>query len=119
MRGAALAMATGLVLAACSGGGESPDTCDRLVERIERCGGDRMPMGTLTHAKLYCRVSMRYEPEPGDRPGNLAELTKATLTECAGPQAATCDGLNACFERHQCDFVMASPADTPQFQCWK
>jgi predicted molibdopterin-dependent oxidoreductase YjgC len=107
-----------LVIGAC-GGGESPDTCARLVDRIEKCDGNKLPMAVLWKTKLYCRVSMSYEPEAGDDPNNLAAITKATLTECAGPQAATCDGLHACFERHRCDFVMTSPTDVPQFQCWQ
>ena len=116
--GAALVGAL-LALGACSCSGESPDTCDRLIERIEKCGGDKYPLGTLSKAMLYCRVSMRYEREPGDSPQNMAAVTKATLTECAGPQAATCEGLEACFERHRCTFLMTSPSDTPQFQCWQ
>ena len=108
-----------LAVGACSGAGESPDACDRLIERMEKCGGDKYPLGTLSKVKLYCRVSMRYEREPGQSPGNAAEVTKATLTECAGPEAATCDGLNACFERHRCSFLMTSPGASPQFQCWQ
>ncbi len=107
-----------LVLAGC-GGGESPDPCDRLIERMEKCGDDKYPAGALRNAKLYCRLSMRYEPEAGDDPKNMAAITKATLSECAAPQAATCDGLRACFERHRCSFLMTSPSDSPQFQCWE
>lgn len=107
-----------IALGAC-GGGESPDTCDRLVDRIEKCGGDKLPMTTLWKAKMYCRVAMSYEPEPGEDPRNLAALMKAAMVECAGPQAATCEGLHACFERHRCSFLMTSPTDMPEFQCWQ
>jgi hypothetical protein len=119
MRGAyARSVVAVVALGACSGG-EPPDTCDRLVERIEKCGGDKLPMTALWKAKMYCRVATSYEREPGDQPGNAAEIMNATLIECAGPQAATCEGLHACFERHRCDFVMTSPTDVPQFQCWR
>jgi hypothetical protein len=119
MRGAyACGVVAVMALGAC-GSGESPDTCDRLAERIEKCAGGDLPRAAVWKAKLYCRVSMSYEPEPGQNADNAAAVTKATLTECAGAQAATCDGLHACFERHRCDFLMTSPTDVPQFQCWQ
>jgi hypothetical protein len=114
---AGLAGLVGLAgLTGCGAPGEAERRCDALRARVVECAKQPWPPGALEHLHRYCVVSLAYTREPGDQPGNLAEVTKEKLTECAA--AVTCGELEACFTKHRCQLIFARPGAQPTFQCW-
>jgi hypothetical protein len=102
-------------LAGCGGATEADRRCDALRARVVECAKQPWPPGALETMHRYCVASLAYTPEPDTRPGNLAEQTKAKLTECAA--AASCGELDACFAKHRCQLLFARPGAQPSFQC--
>lgn len=110
---AALAGCAGL--AGCGAPAEAERRCDALRARVVECAKQPWPPGALENMHRYCVASLAYTPEPGAQPGNLAEVTKAKLTECAA--TVTCGELDACFAKHRCQLVFARAGAQPSFQC--
>lgn len=116
---ARIVAAIGLTLGvtpACGPASPPAAPCDRLVASLARCATTPLPAGALDSVERFCRLSLRYQPAPDDRPDNLAALTRDALLACAAVEP--CQDLHACLDRHGCQLVAAGPGQALQFTCW-
>lgn len=88
--------------------------CDELFTRFESCSGKTMTdaMDSAAHAKCY--ISLGQELQPGDTT-SFAAVEKAAFRDCAA--TPSCDALTACFTKHECRWLYASPGAEPFFAC--
>ena len=90
--------------------------CDGMLERYERCSGAQLSPAATSSAHARCYVSLGHELQPGDTT-SFAATERATFVECTA--ITECGALKACFEKHQCRWILTSPEAEPFFECSK
>ena len=90
--------------------------CDAMFERYEACSGTAFTATMQSAATGKCYVSLGHELQPGDTT-SFAAVERAALEECAA--ITECAPLKACFDKHECRWVLASPGAEPFFTCGK
>lgn len=87
-----------------------------MLERYETCTGTPFTAAMKSAAHAKCYVSLGHELQPGDTT-SFDAIERAAFVECNA--ITDCAALKACFEKHQCRWVLASPGAEPFFDCSK
>jgi hypothetical protein len=88
--------------------------CDGMLERYQACSGTAFTATMQSAATAKCYVALGHELRAGDTT-SFAAIEHAALDECQAIE--DCGALKACFEKHECRWVLASPGAEPFFAC--
>lgn len=88
--------------------------CDEMFDRYQTCTKTTFTATMASAATGTCYAVLGQELQPGDET-SFAAVQKAGLAECAA--ITGCGALVACFEKHQCRWILTKPGAEPFFNC--